>query len=167
MFKLATGRPYPATGLSPAKWRDVPAKYVPIAELTSTRAALSIARLDPEYREPHTADRLVHVVVWQGALYIEEGHHRVAREALAGASHVNARVLNLDRPGPIPAEAAVAEGPADPFLLPGLVWVEGKGWRSVHLARVLESTGVVVDWHRWSPGSEGLYSAPAEVREVA
>jgi hypothetical protein len=167
MFKVANGRPYPATGLSPAKWREVSTKYVPIGELHATRAALSIAALAPDYREPHTADRLVHVVVWEGKLYIEEGHHRVAREALAGATHVNARVLNLDRPGPVPTGPAVAEeGPADPFLLPGLVWVEGKGYRSVHLARVLESTGGTVDWHRWSPGSEGLYSAPA-VKEVA
>lgn len=153
MFKaIAADRPYPATGLTTALWREIQPVHVPITDLIATQDHLKIGALSPTHHGSHSGDRLVHVVKWEGRLYLEDGHHRVVRERLAGADWVNARVFDIDRHGVIPPTPAVAE--PDPALTePGLVWVDGRGYRSVHLARALQATGARVDWHRWSPGT--------------
>jgi hypothetical protein len=162
MFKeVAEDRPYPPSGLTTALWRDVLPRHVPIDELIATQNHLTVAALHPGHTGSHPGDRLVHVIKWQGRLYLEDGHHRVVRERLAGAEFVNARVFDLDRHGPVPPPAAPSEAAEGP----GLVWVEGKGFRSVHLARALEGTRAV-DWHRWSPGTEDLHK-PLQYRDAS
>lgn len=164
---IAADRPYPSPALTGAKWREVRPKYVPIGELIATQNHLSIAALHPQFRTSHTGDRLVHVVKHGGRLYLEDGHHRVVRERLAGAEHVYARVLDLDRVPPTPEGDPAPASADDQADLPGLVWVEGKGYRSVHLARALEQAGGLVDWHRWSPGTSDREHAPLPYRDVA
>ncbi len=160
MFKtIVTDPPYGDSGLSPRGWREVRTKYVPIAELVATQDSLRIAGIAPTHRGLHN-DPLIHVVKHQGVFYLEDGHHRAAREALAGASHINARVLNLDRQGPPPVPSPAVVSADDQSDIPGLVWVEGKGYRSVHLARALEVAGGRVDWHRWTEG------APEELKPL-
>lgn len=144
--------PYGESGLSPAGWRAIIPRHVPIGELVATQTHLYIAALAPEHRVAHDADRLIHVVKWGGQLFIEDGHHRVVRERLAGADWINARVLDLGMPQP-PCPDPEPPSRDDQADVPGLVWVEGKGFRSVHLARALESAGGRVDWHRWTEGT--------------
>lgn len=156
MFKdVCVEPPYPATGLTAAGWRAVRARYVPISELVATKEHLVAAALDPAFRAPHDLDRLVHVVKYGGLFYLEDGHHRTAREALAGSTHVQARVVDLDR-CPVTPAAEVSREAAGP----GLVWVEGRGYRSVHLARALQAAGAQVDWHNWSPGTSDRARLP-------
>jgi hypothetical protein len=163
MFKdIRDDRPYPPSGLTSATWHDVKTKYVPISELVATQGHLHIAALHPEHRTSHSGDRLAHVVKFGGVFYLEDGHHRVVREALAGSTHVNVRLLDMDREVPEPPPAlSEANEPEDTLAVPGLVWVEGKGYRSVHLARALQSSGRTVDWHRWSPGTSDLEARQA------
>jgi hypothetical protein len=162
MFKdVVTALPY-SHGLDLKGWRGIRPRHVPIRELIATKDALLVVAIAPTARGLHD-DPVIHVVQHEGALYLEDGHHRTAREALAGADWVLARVLNLDH-APAPA---VAVHPVDEAMpdVPGLVWVEGKGWRSVHLARALEVGGQRVDWHRWTPGTEELHK-PLPYRDV-
>lgn len=162
---INTAPPYGDSGLSPKAWRDVLPRHVPIKDLVATQNHLTIAALHHDHRTPHDADRFVHVVRFNGQLFIEDGHHRIVRERLAGADWINARVHDLDGTVPPPPGEAVvsADDQAD---LPGLVWVEGKGYRSAHLARALESAGGRVDWHRWSPGTPDELR-PLPYRDVA
>lgn len=166
MFKsVAADRPYPATGLTTRGWREVRTRYVPISELVATQDHLKITALAPDFRGSHSGDPLVHVVKHEGVFYLEDGHHRVVREALAGASHVNARVLDVTGRAPAPVAAAVEP---DPFVgVPGLVYVENKGYRSVHLARALQETGHTVDWHRWSPGTSDMENRPVQYKDAS
>lgn len=152
MFKaIAAERPYPPSGLSTALWAGVPVEAVAVRALIATQGHLHIAALRPEHRGSHSGDPLVHVVKWRGELYLEDGHHRIVREALAGSAVVRARVLDLDVAG---GDGGAADGQAD---LAGLVWVHGKGFRSPHFARSLPAHRV--DWHRWSPGTEERHKA--------
>lgn len=171
MFKAVEAKAaYPVTGLTPALWREILPRHVPIGELIATQSHLAIAGLAPDARVAHDADRLVHVVQWQGHLFVEDGHHRIVRERLAGADWVNARVYNLDHHGPVPAEAdrfahlrgTVVVDVVPDVLEPGLVWVHGKGFRSPHIARALDAAahGGRVDWSRWTEGT------PAELKPL-
>jgi hypothetical protein len=142
----------------------VRARHVPIKDLVATQNHLAIAALEPTHKVAHDADRLIHVVRFNGQLFVEDGHHRVVRERLAGADWINARVHDLDGTPPPGDAVTSADDQAD---LPGLVWVEGKGYRSVHLARALESAGGRVDWHRWSPGTSDRPGAPLPYRDAS
>ncbi len=165
MFKAVEERPYPETRLTTLEWLLIRPRHVPIHELIATQNHLRIAALDPAHHGSRSGDRLVHVIQWEGRLYLEDGHHRVVRERIAGADWVNARVLNLDhaQPPPTGEPAVAAEVGAD---VPGLVWVEGKGYRAVHLARALQSTGRTVDWSRWSEGTPAELK-PLQYRDMA
>lgn len=163
---IITDPPYENSALSAAEWRAIMPRHVPIKDLVATQNHLSISALHHEHKTPHDGDRFVHVVRFGGRLFIEDGHHRVVRERLAGADWINARVLDLDgvTPPPVDGEPASRDVQDD---LPGLVWVEGRGYRSVHLARALEAAGGRVDWHRWSPGTSDREAAPLPYRDVA
>jgi hypothetical protein len=164
MFKdVVTALPY-SHGLDLKGWRGIKPRHVPIRELIATKDALLVVAIAPTARGLHD-DPVIHVVKHEGALYLEDGHHRTAREALAGADWVLARVLDLDRPAPAPVDAHVPVHVREECDVPGLVWVEGKGYRSAHLARALEVGGQSVDWHRWTPGTEELHK-PLPYRDV-
>lgn len=173
MFKaVAAERPYPETGLNTASWRAVAVHQVPIRALTATRGDLKISALAPGLTST-SGDPLVHVVKWQGEHYLEDGHHRVVREAIAGSTLVVARVLDLDATSGVPAEVVLADrfahlrAPDSDRVEPGMVWVRGKGYRSPHLARALDGAahGGRVDWHDWSPGTEDAHK-PLQYRDA-
>lgn len=150
MFKaIAADRPYPPGGVEAALWAAAPVETLAIRGLIATRAHLTIAALRADHQGTRSGDPLARVVKWGGEYYVEEGHHRVAREALAGSALVRARVLDLDVEEPAPGGGREA--------VAGLVWVHGKGFRSPHFARSLPAHRV--DWHRWSPGTEERHRA--------
>lgn len=98
MFKATisrdSGEPWGPTGMSSVLWLDVPDADVAVADLIATQPGLLIdALIAPT--DPVGHDPLPHVIAWRGQLYLEDGHHRVARQRLAGATHVRARILTL------------------------------------------------------------------------
>jgi hypothetical protein len=71
---------------------NIPPQYLRIASLIATQPHLHTEALTTTPPPTRGIDPIVHVVRWQGKDYIEDGHHRVVREALRGYSHVLARV---------------------------------------------------------------------------
>jgi hypothetical protein len=91
------GCPWPDTGMTSTQWLTVPASEVTIAELTATQPGLLLQALTGE-PNPIGGDPTPHVIQWDGNLYLEDGHHRAARAALAGHTSITARVLVIDTP---------------------------------------------------------------------
>lgn len=89
MLAVADGRPYPPTGLTTDLWLRLPVETVDVQALITTQPHLHIdALLTPRpQRDPYP-----NVVEHDGALYLEDGHHRVTRLALAGERYILARV---------------------------------------------------------------------------
>ncbi len=83
-WRIQTQRPYPPTGLTTARWMsEVATRLVMFSHLILTQNGVHIAPLfgvrDPE----RFCDLYPHVVRWRNDLYLEDGHHRVVRTALA------------------------------------------------------------------------------------
>lgn len=103
MFKAiisrAGGCPWGSTGMTSAKWLDVPVETVAIADLIATQDGVYFHALVEATDSPDggiasfCGDPLPHVIDWRGGLYLEDGHHRVVRARLAGQSTVQARRL--------------------------------------------------------------------------
>lgn len=90
------GCPWGETGMTSAKWLDVPTELVTIRDLVATQPGILLHALSEDYEAPPIGgDPLPHVVAWRGRSYLEDGHHRVVRAALRGASEVEARVLEI------------------------------------------------------------------------
>lgn len=89
------GDPWPNPHMTSTKWLAIPAREVTIAQLTATQPGLLLEALtgDPI---PTGGDPTPHVIQWDGNLYLEDGHHRAARAALAGHTSITARVLVID-----------------------------------------------------------------------
>lgn len=86
-------RIYPPTGLTSARWRsEVDPMPVYLCDLWLTQTGVRIAPLFGVTDGPASADIFPHVVAWAGELYLEDGHHRVVREALAGTRVMRMRV---------------------------------------------------------------------------
>lgn len=90
------GEPWPATGMTTARWADIPTTTVRIAELTATQDGVYFHALAADTPAPVGGDLLPHVIAYAGQLYLEDGHHRVTRAALAGDTTVTARVLHIN-----------------------------------------------------------------------
>jgi hypothetical protein len=78
------------------KWLDVPVELVPISELYATQPGVLFAALiDPQ--EPVGGDSFPHVAVCPttGRYLLEDGHHRILRDAMRGLRITEARVLRL------------------------------------------------------------------------
>lgn len=92
---IDTRRHWPATGMTSEKWLSVYPKVVKIKDLIATQDGVY---LEPIIRRtpPVGGDQYPHIIIWQGKLYLEDGHHRVVRRAMKGCSDVTARVLDLD-----------------------------------------------------------------------
>lgn len=91
------GEPWPDTHMTSAKWLTIPAREVTIAQLTATQPGLLLEALTGD-AQPIGGDPTPHVIQWEDNLYLEDGHHRAARAALAGHTSITARVLNLNTP---------------------------------------------------------------------
>lgn len=91
------GTPWGETGMTTAKWKELPGSLVLMSELIAMQDGVYLkALLDPYHIVPFTGDPYVHVVSYDGKLYLEDGHTRVARLMLRGKKYVTARVLYLD-----------------------------------------------------------------------
>lgn len=101
MFKAVisrdNGTPWGETGMTTARWKaEVVPELVRIADLTATQPGVLFHALATDWSEPPVGgDPLPHVIAHRGALYLEDGHHRVTRAALRGRTHVPARVLTV------------------------------------------------------------------------
>lgn len=89
-------RPYPATGLTTARWRaEVPVLDVPLADLWLTQEHVVIPALWGH--TTHAGDDYPHVVQWCGDRYLEDGHNRIVRAALTAAvESIPMRVFQVD-----------------------------------------------------------------------
>jgi hypothetical protein len=92
------GCPWGETGMTTAKWRNLPTRTVTIAQLTATQPGVLLHALTGR-PSPVGGDPFPHVIDWDGNLYLEDGHHRVVRAALAGRTEVEARVLHVPATG--------------------------------------------------------------------
>lgn len=68
-----------AVGMTTAKWMELPARELPVASLTPTQWVVGELSVTPASNEISCADPYIHVVRLGGALYVEDGHHRLAR----------------------------------------------------------------------------------------
>lgn len=89
---FAPHRPYPATGLTTARWAaEVDVQPVPVRRLWLTQRGVQVAALFGVL--DRDSDIYPHVVAHDGELYLEDGHHRVVREVLMyGHTVIQARV---------------------------------------------------------------------------
>jgi hypothetical protein len=99
MFKAIisrdNGEPWGSTGMTTTRWKtEIVPELVEIRELIATQPGLLLAALATGWdKTPIGGDPIPHVIAYDGNLYLEDGHHRVARAALRGMTHVPARVL--------------------------------------------------------------------------
>jgi len=88
------GEPWGDTGMSSLTWLSVPPANVVIADLIATQPGVLLHALARDYDEtPIGGDVYPHVILWDGELYLEDGHHRVVRRLLRGKKKVMARVI--------------------------------------------------------------------------
>ena len=90
------GCPWGETGMSSAKWLDVPTAVLPIRELVATQPGVLLHALADDVPSPVGGDPFPHVIRWRGCLYLEDGHHRVVRARLNGRRAVRVRVLAVE-----------------------------------------------------------------------
>jgi hypothetical protein len=84
-------RPYDQDDLIRIDWRALGIELVNFRSLWLTQTKLSVAAILGHSR--YSMDPLPHVVAHSGALYLEDGHHRVIRESIEGFGTTNVRVL--------------------------------------------------------------------------
>lgn len=96
MFKgIDLSRPWPTTGMTSAKWLSVPVRTVLIRSLILTQKGIYFEPL-LEPAVPVGGDGYPHVILWNSIQYLEDGHHRVVRAAIAGLLNIQARVLFVE-----------------------------------------------------------------------
>lgn len=134
IFKgVQEGRPYPALGLTPREWAQIPPRQFRLDQLTTVTTVLALDKLLSE-DSTFYGDLFAHVVHYHGELYLEDGLHRAVRSALRNRTIVHARLLDLDEiigsGGTIPVAAnaaaaassapttSVAASGADAFAIP-------------------------------------------------
>ena len=86
-------------------FETIPPTKVTLENVVITQPAVNKDRVQQLIADPATGgDKPIYVVKQGGKLYIVNGHHRVAA-LLAGGKHpeIDAHVLDLDHPEPIPA----------------------------------------------------------------
>jgi hypothetical protein len=96
--KIGVTRPYPPTGMTTERWREIDPEWVDLDHLTSTQDGVLLEPLlmDPGLHKSHSGDCYPHVVSWQGHQYLEDGHTRVARYIINRHSVMRMRVLVME-----------------------------------------------------------------------
>lgn len=89
------GEPWGDLGMNSYKWLNVDTELVRISDLIATQKGVFFQPL-MKPTIPVGGDYFPHVVYWRGEAYLEDGHHRVIRAALAGNWLIEARVLQVD-----------------------------------------------------------------------
>jgi hypothetical protein len=83
-------RPWEPLGMTTRAWMRIPPKVVALALLIPTQ---EIATLFP-YDTSASGDPFPHAVRWCGRLYINDGHHRIARRIRAGKGYTAIRIFD-------------------------------------------------------------------------
>jgi Arc/MetJ family transcription regulator len=118
IFKaVRDGKPYPDHGLSLREWARIPPRQVRLDQLVTTKRELALDRLLAE-DSTFYGDLFLHVVEFDGALYLEDGLHRALRAALQQRNVIHVRVLDLDalQPVQVPAQSEIVRGPSTETL---------------------------------------------------
>lgn len=85
-------RPWPSSGMTTDRWMDeITPRRIAISDIILVQDSLDIEAL-VKGNGTHSGDPYPHVIAWGGLLWLEDGHHRVVRDALMGATHVEARL---------------------------------------------------------------------------
>lgn len=84
-----------AAGMNTATWMELPAQALPVAALTPTQWVDDELWPAPVSNEVSCADPYIHVVRLGSALYVEDGHHRLARALRDHEWTIWGRVLDL------------------------------------------------------------------------
>lgn len=79
--------------MSTAKWMELPAQSVAVCALTPTQYVEADLWLERRPTKVACADPCIHVVQLGSCLYVEDGHHRVARARRDHVWQILARVL--------------------------------------------------------------------------
>lgn len=93
-------RPYPITGLTTQLWMDtVPVESVRFEDLWLTQDYVKIEMLflTDDINHSYSGDPFPHAVLWEGTLYLEDGHNRITRAALRGYRSGRCRVFENKR----------------------------------------------------------------------
>ena len=107
IFKaVRDGTPYTPHGLTMKDWAEIPPRPVRLDQLITTKRELALDKLLAE-DSTFYGDLFPHVVLFNGAMYLEDGLHRALRAALQQRTSIHARVLLWPRP-PARASATVA-----------------------------------------------------------
>jgi hypothetical protein len=89
-------RDWPQAGMTTARWLRLPPRPVLIGDLYATQDGVHLAPLlDDQPSLSHCGDPVPHVRLWNGRLYLEDGHHRAVRAAINGQQAITARVLEV------------------------------------------------------------------------
>jgi len=98
IFKqVGEGRPYPDHARTTREWAEVPPRPVRLDQLITTKRELALDKLLAE-DSTFYGDLFPHVVLFDGAMYLEDGLHRALRAALQQRTSIHARVLLWPRP---------------------------------------------------------------------
>lgn len=83
--------------LTDDQWRTIPATTVPIGDLTPSQSDLSLTHLAriANGGPSLTGDTAGRAVVYEGRLWLHDGHHRWAVACLRGAQEFLVRVVDL------------------------------------------------------------------------
>lgn len=93
-------RPYPITGLTTQLWIDtVPVLKVDFSDLWLTQDYVKIDMLflTDDINHSWSGDQFPHVVLWDGRMFLEDGHNRITRAALRGYRSGRCRVFENKR----------------------------------------------------------------------
>lgn len=98
-------------GMTTERWMRIPASMVPVDSLVPTQTVAADLWVTRRQHPAACADPLIHVVAIGDVLFVEDGHHRLARARRDGLKHVHARVLHVCLSEPPPADDdAIIEG---------------------------------------------------------
>lgn len=89
------GCPWGSPKLSSAIWLYVPVYNVMISELVATQPGIYFRGLTDTFENIKRTDPYPHVILWNGTLYLEDGHHRVVKLLLKGVSTVDVRIFHV------------------------------------------------------------------------
>lgn len=86
-----------AMGMTTERWMQLPLHELAVTSLTPTQSTTNMLPAH-EPTEATCADPYIHVLRLGGAMYVQDGHHRLARARQAHQWTVQARVLDLTVP---------------------------------------------------------------------
>lgn len=91
-FKGIKDRPYDQKFLEPVEWKKVEPVMFDFGRLYLTQQKLTIPGIF--FLQRFSTDPFPRVVVYEGEHYLEDGHHRVVRDAIQNFDAAHMRVLH-------------------------------------------------------------------------